>query len=127
MTDRGVQCGFRLPTDLVEWIDDEARRLSPPGAVLSRTDVVKIALSRVRSMQREGRDPLRFEPSPPAPRPATETPTHKRLLQRLREGDLTQAQIAEAADIDTGLLSRFKTSGRGLSPESLNRLRKVLA
>jgi len=69
------------------------------------------------------------EPAAPMVPPATNKEAadlHAALLRAIATGDESQASIARRAGIDTGGLSRFVKSGKGLSPEKRKGLAKAL-
>ena len=64
-------------------------------------------------------------PAPPRPksaRPATPAPTEAAVRRKLLASKRTGADLARLTGIDPGLLSRFRSGKKSLSPEKLARL-----
>lgn len=64
-------------------------------------------------------------PAPPPPEDKEAEQLHAALLRAIEAGE-SQASIARRAGIDPGALSRFRRTGRGISPEKLNGLERAL-
>ena len=125
--EKSHQLAFRLPHELVAWLQQEADRRSAetPGMKFSVSDVARIILTT--AMASGGAPKLAPTPTAVAKTDAktTEKRIHAALLAALKAGR-KQAELADAAGIDRGALSRFKGKGTGIAPERLAALAKVL-
>lgn len=63
----------------------------------------------------------------PAPSPSkVAAPTEAEVRRKLKASELSQAELGRRAGIDPGMLSRFKSGKKPLSPEKLARLAVAL-
>jgi len=65
--------------------------------------------------------PARTTPAP-SPKSAVAAPTEAQVRRKLQASKLTQAELARLTRIDPGMLSRFRSGKKSLSPEKLARL-----
>ncbi len=69
--------------------------------------------------------PARTTPAP-SPKSAVAAPTEAEVRRKLKASKLTQADLSRLTGIDPGMLSRFKSGKKPLSPEKLARLAVAL-
>ena len=69
--------------------------------------------------------PARTTPAP-SPKSAVAAPTEAQVRRKLQASKLTQADLSRLTGIDPGMLSRFKSGKKPLSPEKLARLAVAL-
>ena len=135
-TGQTKQLAFRLPHELVTWLETEAERVSRETDLsLSVSDVARRILTRaMRAASGPAVEIVAVEPTkaPPskAPKttkgPADERTVRAALVAELAKGERSQAQIAKVAGIDGGQVSRFKKTGKGIAGEKLVALAKAL-
>jgi hypothetical protein len=70
--------------------------------------------------------PARTTPAP-SPKSAVAAPTEAQVRRKLQASKLTQADLSRLTGIDPGMLSRFKSGKKPLSPEKLARLAVALS
>lgn len=70
--------------------------------------------------------PARTTPAP-SPKSAVAAPTEAEVRRKLQASKLTQADLSRLTGIDPGMLSRFKSGKKPLSPEKLARLAVALS
>ena len=125
---------LRLPREdrekLNALVEAKRKELEPLGATISLAQYVRawIRSSHASMMERQApaaTPPARTTPAP-SPKSAAPPPTEADVRRKLKASKLTQADLSRLTGIDPGMLSRFKSGKKPLSPEKLARLSDAL-
>jgi len=113
---------------LDELVEAKRQELAPLGATTSLAQYVRGGIRSTHAAmvakrnQRSTYEPtVPAAPSPKSARPAA-APTEAEVRRKLQASKLSQAELGRLTGIDPGMLSRFKSGKKPLSPEKLARL-----
>ena len=120
---------------LDELVEAARVELEPRGVVVSAALYVRGLIRTAHSGMASGA-PATVPAAAPAPTPpatalagpvsAAPPPTEAQVRRKLQASKLTQAELSRLTGIDPGMLSRFKSGKKPLSPEKLARLAVAL-
>jgi len=120
---------------LDELVEAARVELEPRGVVVSAALYVRGLIRTAHSGMASGA-PATVPAAAPAPTPpatalagpvsAAPPPTEAQVRRKLQASKLTQADLSRLTGIDPGMLSRFKSGKKPLSPEKLARLSDAL-
>ena len=129
---------------LDELVEAKRQELAPLGATTSLAQYVRgwirsthAAMVAKRQAAPAATPPATVPAAAPAPTPPARTtpapspskvaaPTEAEVRRKLKASELSQAELGRRAGIDPGMLSRFKSGKKPLSPEKLARLAVAL-
>ena len=127
---RSISINVRVTTDELDALKWMAGQLASDFGHQENPDVIRRALDLLHTK-------LRTKSAAAAPTlPATAlagpavsaapAPTEAQVRRKLQASKLTQAELSRLTGIDPGMLSRFKSGKKPLSPEKLARLSDAL-
>ena len=117
---------------LDELVEVERVELAARGVAVSLAQYVRglIRTAHAALVAKRQATPPATVPAAPAPTSPAKTtkaaPTEADVRRKLKASKLTQADLSRLTGIDPGMLSRFKSGKKPLSPEKLARLAVAL-
>lgn len=137
---RSISINVRVTTEELEALRWMAGQLASDFGHQENPDVIRRALDLLHTKLRTKAPAPTPAATPAAPPPATvpaaaaapaptppakttkAAPTEADVRRKLKASKLTQAELSRLTGIDPGMLSRFKSGKKPLSPEKLARL-----